>query len=411
MVSSEIIFMQIIKMLKVMQRFTPHRQVICFINTCISSCPEVRWSHLARQLNPQLQATRSVQRHISAISNQHFNIRGVTTMASTMQMNGDFEKILEKKLKVAGPHQQKILIRDDKLDSGDVSEEEKELRCTLASLYRLVDFHGWTHNIYNHITARISTDDEHFLINPFGLMYYEVTASNLVKIDLEGDILEHGTTNYGCNKAGWTLHSAVHAARPDIKCIIHLHTPAGAAVSCMKCGFLRCCQESLIVGDVKYHPYSGILVDEKERKLIAENLGPTAKIMILHNHGLVVCGETIEEAYYLLVLLMAACETQVRLMSCGSLDDMILMDDEMVKQVREVAGLGGGGVSKDSDAWTFGQLEFEAAVRMLDNMGLKSGYRYKKMLNSAPEVGKGGKRKAENGETEKQKGTTKRGKK
>ncbi|XP_077992906.1 alpha-adducin-like [Glandiceps talaboti] len=304
---------------------------------------------------------------------------------TTSQMNGDakdIEKIIDSKFKLNGPHQQKFPICDTELESADIDQEEKVLRCKLAALYRLIDFHGWIHLIYNHITARVSEADEHFLINPFGLMYYEITASSLMKIDIDGNTLDAGSTDYGCNQAGWTLHSAIHDARPDIKCVIHLHTPAGAAVSSMKCGLLRCCQESLIVGEVAYHPYSGILVDEKERKLIAKNLGPTTKIMILHNHGLAICGETIEEAYYLTVLLMAACETQVRLMSCGGLDNMILMDEEMMKKVRMVAGRGGGGVSKDSSAWKFGQLEFEGAVRIMDNMGLKSGYPYKKMIKA-----------------------------
>ncbi|XP_006813895.1 alpha-adducin-like [Saccoglossus kowalevskii] len=297
-----------------------------------------------------------------------------------MDENGAINRCCEPQIKLAGSHQYKFPIQDEKLSCYD--DAEKNLRCKLASLYRLVDFHRWTHSIYNHITARVSEDDEHFLINPFGLYYYEITGSSLVKIDINGDTLDSGSTDYGVNKAGWTLHSAVHAARPDIHCVIHLHTPAGAAVSCMKCGLLRCCQESLIIGEVAYHPYSGILVDEKERQLIAKNLGKSTKIMILHNHGLVVCGETVEEAYYLLVNLMAAMETQVRLMSCGGLDNMILMDEDMVQKVRSVAGLGGGGVSKDSTEWKFGQLEYEAAMRMLDNMGLKTGYPYKKAIKS-----------------------------
>ncbi|XP_070540146.1 alpha-adducin-like isoform X1 [Ptychodera flava] len=307
-------------------------------------------------------------------------------MSSSEVLKGDFGKILESCTGIAGPHQYKFPICDDDLDGLNASPEEKELRCKLAAVYRLVDFHGWSNNIFNHITVTVSEDCRQFLINPFGLMFYEVSASNLIKVDLEGNILERGSTDYGCFLPGWLLQSAVHAARPDLKCLIHVHTPAGTAVSAMKCGFLKCCQDALIAGEVAYHPYGGFNMDEAEVKSIAENLGPTAKVLILNNHGLLVGGETIQDAYCRLVDVMAACEVQVRLMASGNLDNVILPEELMLNKVQNVLHrdrkAGGGELTKGDKTMTVKEMRFEAAMRMLDNMGLKTGYKYKKMPKS-----------------------------
>ena len=117
------------------------------------------------------------------------------------------------------------------IEGMNYAKGEKFLRCKLASVYRLIDLHGWSEGIYNHCTARVSQDAEHFLLNPFGMLYHEVTAASLVKVDMQGNVVDGGSTNFGVNTAGFTLHSAIHAARPDIKCIIHTHTPAVVAVS------------------------------------------------------------------------------------------------------------------------------------------------------------------------------------
>ena len=130
-------------------------------------------------------------------------------------------------------------------DYGQMSKLEKLYRCKLASLYRVVDLFGWTQNIYNHITARLSSDQEHFLINPFGLLYNEITAASLVKVDVKGDVLDPGCTTLGVNRAGFILHSALHSSRPDIRCVMHLHTPNIVAVSVMKGGLLPLCQVNI----------------------------------------------------------------------------------------------------------------------------------------------------------------------
>ncbi|XP_030841686.1 gamma-adducin-like isoform X3 [Strongylocentrotus purpuratus] len=262
-------------------------------------------------------------------------------------------------------------------DSHNYTKGEKALRCKLASLYRLVDLHGWTHLIYNHISARVSKEQDQFLINPFGLLYHEVTASSLVKLDSVGNIIDHGTTSYGPNLAGFTLHSAIHNARPDVKCILHAHTPVIAAVSAMSCGLLPICQEALILGEVSYYDYKGIIIDDEQKDSIIRALGPKKRVLFLRNHGVVCCGQTIEEAYFLTVNVVAACNTQVQAMTAG-IDHLIQVSSEIAEKTREVASQGGGGVQGDDQIkkWRWGELEFEAMMRQLDNMGHRTGYIY-----------------------------------
>ncbi|KAK2705779.1 hypothetical protein QYM36_015964 [Artemia franciscana] len=274
---------------------------------------------------------------------------------------------------------------------------EKMLRCKLAALYRLVDLHGWTQSIYNHITVRINQDQEHFLINPFGLLYHEVTASSLVKVDMQGNIVDPGSSNFSVNVAGFMLHSAIHQARPDVKCVIHMHLPSVVAVSAMKCGLLPLSQEACIIGPVSYHPFEGILVDAGERVRIAENMGPKNKVMLLRNHGFVACGETIEEAWVLAYHTVLACEAQMKMLPIG-IDNLITISEEAIQRTAEAvrAGVASKGESADIQAtsisqsvdesdhslrdesgaqksgkrekkWRVGEMEFEAYMRMLDN--------------------------------------------
>ncbi|XP_022288990.1 protein hu-li tai shao-like isoform X7 [Crassostrea virginica] len=256
------------------------------------------------------------------------------------------------------------------------SKGEKLLRCKLAACYRLVELNGWGHGIYNHITVRINQEQEHFLINPFGLTYGEITASSLVKVDMQGDVIEKGTTTLGINKAGFTLHSAIHQARPDLKCVIHLHTSAAVAVSTLKCGFLPMSQEALICGEVSYHEYNGILVDQEERDSLQRHLGPNNKIMFLRNHGVVACGATVEEAFHYAFNVMAACETQIKALPAG-LDNIILVEDEVRRKTFSVGSQGGGGVDTSGKMWKTGELEFESLMRQLDNAGYRSGFVYR----------------------------------
>ncbi|XP_039087992.1 alpha-adducin isoform X3 [Hyaena hyaena] len=263
-------------------------------------------------------------------------------------------------------------------DSIAYDKGEKLLRCKLAAFYRLADLFGWSQLIYNHITTRVSSEQEHFLIVPFGLLYSEVTASSLVKINLQGDIVDRGSTNLGVNQAGFTLHSAIYAARPDVKCVVHIHTPAGAAVSAMKCGLLPISPEALSLGEVAYHDYHGILVDEEEKVLIQKNLGPKSKVLILRNHGLVSVGESVEEAFYYIHNLVVACEIQVRtLASAGGPDNLVLLDPGKYKAKSRSPGSPSGEGTSSPPKWQIGEQEFEALMRMLDNLGYRTGYPYR----------------------------------
>lgn len=264
---------------------------------------------------------------------------------------------------------------------------EKLLRCKLAAVYRLVDLYGWSENIYNHITVRVSQDQEHFLLNPFGLQYHEITASSLLKVDIQGNVVDPGTTHFSFNRAGYILHSSIHSARPDVKCVIHIHYPPCVAVASSKCGLLYISQEAAIIGNISYHDYSGILLNAEEKETIARDLGPVNKVLFLKNHGVVVCGTSIEEAMFLLTNVVAACEAQVRVMPIG-LENIQVMSNEAKTKVYEhvwihhnLQGKEDGPEEKEKSkkikVW---DLEFEAQMRMLDNVGFRTGYIYRQPL-------------------------------
>ncbi|XP_062991889.1 alpha-adducin isoform X4 [Elgaria multicarinata webbii] len=263
-------------------------------------------------------------------------------------------------------------------DSIAYEKGEKILRCKLAAFYRLADLFGWSQLIYNHITVRVNLEQEHFLIVPFGLLYSEVTASSLVKVNIQGDVVDRGSTNLGVNQAGFTLHSAIYAARPDIKCIVHIHTPAGTAVSAMKHGLLPVSPEALSLGEIAYHDYHGILVDNEEKVLIQKDLGPKSKVLILRNHGLVSFGGSVEEAFYYIHNLVVACEIQVRtLASAGGPDNLVLLDPERYKAKTHYHEFLAGEETASYPKWRPGEQEFEALMRMLDNLGYRTGYPYR----------------------------------
>lgn len=277
------------------------------------------------------------------------------------------------------------------LEGMNYSKSEKVLRCKLAAVYRLIDLYGWAQSIYNHVTVRLSQDTEEFLLNPFGMLYNEITASSLVKVDMQGNVVEPGTTNFGVNVAGFMLHSAIHAARPDIKCVIHLHLPNIVAVSAMKCGLVYLSQESCLVGDVSYHGYEGLVVEASERESLAKDLGVHNKVMLLRNHGAVCCGETVEEAFFYAFHLVLACDTQIKMIPHG-LDNLYTIDEATRRKVYDIAQRGGGGVDSKTEGgpdgsgdkkkrkWAVGDLDFEALMRMLDNAGYRTGYIYKHPL-------------------------------
>src|SRR3954462_2666769 len=191
-----------------------------------------------------------------------------------------------------------------------VSKEEWQYRVDLAAAYQLAGIYKWTDLIYTHFSARVPGTDD-FLINPYGMMFDEITASTLVKIDEHGKILDD-PLGMGVNEAGFIIHSCMHEARPEINCVIHTHTRAGVAVSAMKCGLLPISQHAMMVQQqVTYHDYEGIALDMDERSRMASDLGKSSKAMILRNHGLLALGDSVRQAFELMYYLDAACQIQI----------------------------------------------------------------------------------------------------
>lgn len=188
---------------------------------------------------------------------------------------------------------------------------ERQSRCKLASLYRLMDLFSWARFTSSYATVRVSKEQDHLLTAPQGLSFAEVTAANLMKVNIVGEVVERGVTDLGVDMFGFAPHAAVYAMRPDVKCIVHIHTPATAAVSSMKCGVLPISQEALLLGDVSYFGYHGDLDGREERLAFQKALGPNAKVVVLRNHGLLALGETIEEAFHYVYHSQQACEIQV----------------------------------------------------------------------------------------------------
>lgn len=197
-----------------------------------------------------------------------------------------------------------------------ITPAEYRMRSDLAAAYRLVALFGMDDSIYTHISARVPGTQDQFLINPFGMLFRDITASSLVKIDTEGRVL--GDSPYGVNPAGFTIHSAVHAARHDAACVLHTHTVAGVAVSSLAGGLQPCNQWALQFHNrVAYHDFEGIALDHEERERLVADLGPTLRALILRNHGLVTLGRSVAEAFILMFNLERACRVQLAIQSSG----------------------------------------------------------------------------------------------
>ncbi|VDM16297.1 unnamed protein product [Hydatigera taeniaeformis] len=293
------------------------------------------------------------------------------------------------------------------------TREERLIRCQLAALCHLIDLNGWTNSIYNQISAKCAEDE--FLVNPFGLLYHEVQASTLVKVNSQGNVLDPGSTVLGVNKAGWNMHSAIHSTRSDINCVAHLRLPDVVAVSCIKSGLLPVSPEALeLLPNVRYHDYAGIVTDSSEADAIRADLG-NAKVLFLRNKGVTVAASTIPEAWYLLKRVISACQTQMRLLQLGCasnvLNEFVLTSakgdaqdtveqsgdyheavaqnavpfasEAQVSATTETNGVNGVGAKStssgvtDLSGWGVGEMEFEAQMRMLDSAGYRTGYVYR----------------------------------
>ncbi len=200
---------------------------------------------------------------------------------------------------------------------GFVSAEEWRLRVDLAATYRLVAHYGWDDMIFTHISARVPGPEHHFLINPYGLLFDEITASSLVKIDVNGNKVDNSP--YPVNPAGFTIHSALHMHRDDAKCIIHLHTVDGVAVSAQADGLLPLDQHAMmIVSDLAYHDYEGIALDLDERERLIADMGNEKHLLMLRNHGTLAFGRTCADAFARMYFLEQACSIQVRALAGGT---------------------------------------------------------------------------------------------
>jgi ribulose-5-phosphate 4-epimerase/fuculose-1-phosphate aldolase len=237
-----------------------------------------------------------------------------------------------------------------------VSEQEWQLRVDLAACYRLVAMHGWADLVFTHISAKLPGPEHHFLINPYGALFEEITASSLVKVDLQGNIV--GDSPFPVNPAGFVIHSAVHAARADAQCVLHVHTVNGIGVSAQKQGMLPISQQSIFVlSSLGYHGYEGVALRDDEKPRLVEDLG-TNTFLMLRNHGLLTVGASIADAFLAMYLFETACAIQLRAQSGGG--ELVEVHPMIVATARAQAEQ----VTRNLG----GQLAWPALLRKLDRL-------------------------------------------
>ena len=234
-----------------------------------------------------------------------------------------------------------------------VSADEWQLRCDLAACYRLVAQYGWTDLVFTHISARLPGTQHHFLINPYGMLFEEVTASSLIAVDQQGNKLNESP--FQVNRAGFVIHSAIHAARDDAQCVLHTHTRAGVAVSAQQAGVLPISQQStFVLAALAYHDYEGVALRDEEKPRLQHDLG-TATYLMLRNHGLLTIGETIADAFLAMYLFETACQIQIAAQAGGELTHV---DPRIIAGVAEAARTQTGGAG--------GAFVWPALLRKLD---------------------------------------------
>jgi ribulose-5-phosphate 4-epimerase/fuculose-1-phosphate aldolase len=225
---------------------------------------------------------------------------------------------------------------------GTMSPEEWQLRVDLAACYRLVAHYGWDDLVFTHVSARAPGPEHHFLINPYGMTFDEITASSLVKVDLHGRKIDDSP--HPVNPAGFTIHSAVHAAREDARCVLHIHSLDGIAVSAQKGGVLPISQQSIFVlASLGYHDYEGVALNDDEKPRLVRDLG-TNTFLMLRNHGLLTVGPTVADAFLAMYVFEATCRIQVRALAGGG--ELVPVDPRIIAgakaQMQQVLkGLGG----------------------------------------------------------------------
>uniref|UniRef100_A0AAY4DPW9 Class II aldolase/adducin N-terminal domain-containing protein n=1 Tax=Denticeps clupeoides TaxID=299321 RepID=A0AAY4DPW9_9TELE len=259
------------------------------------------------------------------------------------------------------------------------SRLERQARCKLASLYRLLHLYNWTSLTHCYSTVRASRESEHILLLPVGLCFAEATAANLMKVDMLGSVLDGGSSGLASLCSSFSLHAHVYCCRPDIRCVIHTHTPAVAAVSSMKCGILPISHEAFLLGKVAYFSLTGS--DVEERAELQAALGTTAKVVVLRGHGVLALGESLEEAFHYIYHCQLACDIQVKALSCaGGMDKLFLLDAEKNPPSTPCLTHPPSPCVEREDAqmeWRTGEAEFESLMRLLDNLGYRTGYPYR----------------------------------
>lgn len=239
-----------------------------------------------------------------------------------------------------------------------MNQFEKDLRIELAACYRIFAFMGWDELIYNHITVKLPGDDMHFLINPYGLHYREVTASNLVKVDIDGNTIDE--SDYPVNPAGMLIHSAIHSVRHDVQCIGHVHTDAGMAVACQQEGLrIDNFYSVLLYKQVAYHNFHGITVLDDEKAELIDNLGDK-NFLILRSHGLLTCGKSISEMFLNMTLLQRSCEIQMLCDSTGKA--LVPVSEKIGENAKKLLKL----QMQHAPSGAAGQMEFNAMRRLID---------------------------------------------
>lgn len=239
----------------------------------------------------------------------------------------------------------------------DVSQEEWQLRCDLAATYRLVAQYGWDDMIFTHISVRLPDEDgvPYFLMNPYGLMFDEITASSLIKVNMDGEVV--GSTPYFSNPAGFTIHSALHMGRPDAHCVLHLHTPYGVAVSVQQGGLKRYTQFSMVLNDdIAYHDYEGIATDLDERERLVQDIG-SHNYMMLKNHGTLTVGPDCASAFLRMYFMEQACKTQILAQS-----DVVAPTEQSPELSAKVHGQAESGMAPD----LIPRLAWSALLRKLE---------------------------------------------
>ena len=241
------------------------------------------------------------------------------------------------------------------------SDDEWQTRVNLAACYRLVEHFDMSDLVSNHISARIPGTHEEILLNPFGMLYEEITASSLIKINLAGEILDNPHSNYSINLAGYIIHGAIHEARPEVGCVVHTHSVAGVALSCLKCGILPISQSSMRFAKYAYHDYEGVAFEPGEKSRLVTDLGD-CDVMVLRNHGLLACGSDIAQAFNAIFRLEKICKIQLAAMACNT--EMNMPSDALVHRSNAQYAANPSAMGKKATA--FGVMEWPAMLRMLD---------------------------------------------